>query len=175
MVQFKVIAGLVHLYGHSFKPSAEFYDVYALSVQYQMIPLTVDQVSSLQQKPFVLPSSSVPLALRPATNEKSLGKIVVDLSDEDSVYVEVALSQTDCMAVNDFVHDTALVDPACVCAVVIFRELRSSVVEILSRCFPMYCHTSSNQVGVCIAKDGDNYWVHFSSLRMLHKNSKTLL
>jgi len=147
MVQFKVIVGLMDLYGHSFKPSSEFHDVYALSMQYQMVPVTLDQITSLQQKVFVPPISSVPLAVRPARSEKSLGKVVVDLSEEDSVYVEVALSQTDCMAVNDFVRDAASVDPASVCSIVIFRELRSTIVEILSRCFPFYCHTSCNQVG----------------------------
>jgi len=148
MVQFKVITGLVHLYGHSFKPSSEFHDVYALSMQYQMIPMTLDQVTSQHHKVFVPPMSSVPLAVRPARSEKSLGKVVVDLSEEDLVYVEVALNQTDCMAINDFVRDAASVDPASMHSIVIFRELRSTIVEILSKCFPVYCHTSSNQVGV---------------------------
>lgn len=146
-MQFKVIAGLVSLYGHTFQPSTLFYDAYPLLAGLKMMAVSADEATALKQKDYAVAINSLPLMFRQARHVETLGKAVVDLSGEDCtrplLYVEVELNQTDCREINNYIQQYSTLN---VCAIVVFRELRSNTVEILFRCFPFYCH--GKQVGV---------------------------
>lgn len=122
-----------------------------------MTAVSADQATTLKQKDYAVAINSLPLVFRQARNAETLGKAVVDLSGEDclrSLYVEVELNQTDCAEINNLVLQYPALNN--VCAIVIFRELRSNIVEVLLRCFPIYCH--GGKVGVANA-------MQFSSIR----------
>lgn len=144
MVQFKVIAGLVKLYGHTFQPSTIFCDAYPLSAQLKMKAVSMDEVTAVKQKEYAMGINATPLAFRQAKRVISLGKAMVDLSGEEpSIYVEIELNQTDCREINNYMQHHSMSN---MCAIVVFRELRSSTIEILLKSFPFYCH--NDQVGV---------------------------
>ena len=109
--------------------------------------LCVDETATLKHKDYAAAIHSVPLMFRQARHVETLGKTVVDLSEEDSttplLYVEIELNETDCNEINNCIQQYSTFN---VCAIVVFRELRSNTVEILLRCFPFYCH--KEQVGV---------------------------
>lgn len=145
-MQFKVIAGLVNLYGHTYQPSTIFYDACPLQTALKMTALSVDEVTVLKQKDYTVAIKSVPLVFRQARHVETLGKAVVDLSGEDRtrplLYVEVELNQTDCRKINDQIEQDLTPN---LCAIVVFREPRSNTVEIL-RCFAFY--SDNEKVGV---------------------------
>ena len=146
-MQFKVIAGLVTLYGHTFQPATIFHDACPLQTQLEMMAVSVDEVTVLKQKDYAVAINSFPLVFRQARHVETLGKAVLDLSGEDCtrplLYVEVELNQTDCRRINDYIEKDLAQN---VCAIVVFRELRSNTVEILFRCFAFYSH--GKKVGV---------------------------
>ena len=137
----------MHLYGHTFQPSTIFYDACPLLAGLKMTAVSVDEVATLKHKDHAVAIKSVPLMFRQARHVETLGKAVVDLSGEDCtrppLYVEIELNETDCNEINNCIQQCSTLN---VCAIVVFRELRSITIEILLRCFPFYCHRK--QVGV---------------------------
>jgi len=110
-----------------------------------MTAVDVDQAATLKQRDYAVAISSGPLIFRQGRHIETLGKTVVDLSKDHltSLHVEVELNQTDCTEITSHVQQHS---PLTLCAIVVFRELKSNTVEILLRCFPFYCH--GNKVGV---------------------------
>ena len=112
-----------------------------------MTALSVDEATVLKQKDYAVAINSVPLVFRQAKYVETLGKAVVDLSGEDCtrplLYIEVELNQMDCRKINNYIEQDLTPN---LCAVVVFRELRSNTVEILFRCFAFYSH--GKKVGV---------------------------
>ena len=137
----------MRLYGHTFQPSTIFHDACPLLAGLKMMAVSVDEVTTLKHKDYAVAINTVPLMFRQARHVETLGKAVVDLSGEDcttsSLYVEIGLNEIDCNKINNCIQKYSTLN---VCAIVVFRELRSSTMEILLRCFPFYCHRK--QVGV---------------------------
>lgn len=137
------------LCGHTFQPSTLFHDAFPLLAQLQMTAVSVSQATTLKQKEYAVAIGSAPLMFRQTRRTETLGKAVVDLTEEDhmrpTVCVDVELNQIDCRELNSYIQQYSTLN---VCAVVVFRELRSNIVEILFRCFPFYCHGDHEQVGV---------------------------
>lgn len=113
-----------------------------------MTAVSVDEVTILKHKDYVTAINTVPLMFRQARHVETLGKAVIDLSGEEdcmasSLHVEIELNETDCKEINNCIQQYSTLN---ICAIVVFRELRSKIMEILLRSFPFYCHRK--QVGV---------------------------
>ena len=146
-MQFKVIAGLTHLYGHTFKPSTVFHDACPLLDWLKMTAVCVDEVETLELRDYAIAVTLASVMFRQVRRVETLGKAVVNPNEEDhsgpSFYVDVELNKTDCMEINKCIQQFSTLN---ICAIVVFRELRSNTVEILLNCFPFYC--LKKQVGV---------------------------
>ena len=146
-MQFKVIAGLTHLYGHTFKPSSVFHDACPLLDWLKMTAVCMDEVETLEHKDYAIAVTPASVMFRQARCVETLGKAVVDPNEEDhtgqSFYVDIELNKSDCIEINKCIQRSSTLN---ICAIVVFRELRSNTVEILLNCFPFYC--LKKQVGV---------------------------
>lgn len=140
LVQFKVVAGLVNVHGHTFQPSTHFHDACPLLAQLKMAAVSVDGAATVQQKDYAVAMNAVPVTFRQARQTEFLGKTVMDLNEEDStktsLHVVVELNQADCREINNYIQHSIMN----VCAIMVFRELRSNVVEILFKYFPLNCN-----------------------------------